>query len=94
MRIHYLQHVPFEDLENIKDWTFSKGSDVMYAVLQGRAIAKGGRIGLAEMLAGQERFSDLVLYSETMLDSIEDEYRVKSDDCLMFAVLADVSHRP
>ncbi len=25
MRIHYLQHVPFEGLENIENWSLSKG---------------------------------------------------------------------
>jgi len=28
MRIHYLQHVPFEDLANIERWAKSRGHDI------------------------------------------------------------------
>jgi GMP synthase-like glutamine amidotransferase len=33
MRIHYLQHVPFEDLANIESWAMSRGHDLSRTLL-------------------------------------------------------------
>ena len=33
MRIHYLQHVPFEDLANIEAWAISRGHDLSRTLL-------------------------------------------------------------
>jgi len=33
MGIHYLQHVPFEGLGNIEDWTISKGHQMSEATV-------------------------------------------------------------
>ncbi len=33
MRIHYLQHVPFEGLGNIENWALSKGHQISEAAV-------------------------------------------------------------
>lgn len=33
MRIHYLQHVPFEDLANIEQWARSRGHEISRTLL-------------------------------------------------------------
>jgi len=33
MKIHYLQHVPFEDLANIKKWAENRGHDISRTLL-------------------------------------------------------------
>lgn len=41
MRIHYLQHVPFEDLANIEEWAKSRGHDLSRTLLfSGESLPK------------------------------------------------------
>jgi GMP synthase-like glutamine amidotransferase len=55
MRIHYLQHVPFEDLANIEAWAKKKGHEV-----------SGTMLFLAEPLPGREEFDWLVIMGGPM----------------------------
>lgn len=63
MRIHYFQHVPFEDLANIEDWANKKG----YTVSATRLFDR-------EALPSMDRFDWLIIMGGPMNIYEEEEY--------------------
>jgi len=64
MRIHYLQHVPFEDLANIEVWAKEKGFNITHTKMSGN-----------ESLPSLDEFDWLVIMGGPM--SVNDEYIYK-----------------
>jgi GMP synthase-like glutamine amidotransferase len=96
MRIHYLQHVPFEDLANISRWAEERGHDVSHTLLFSNKglpgmeefdwlIVMGGPMNICE----HDRYPWLVAEKRFIKQAIEKD-KIVLGICLGAQLMADV----
>lgn len=79
MRIHYLQHVPFEDLANIEVWAGEKGHEVSVT-----------RLYMDETLPALDRFDWLIVMGGPMniYEEVEYPWLIKEKEFIRNAINA------
>jgi GMP synthase-like glutamine amidotransferase len=96
MKIHYLQHVPFEDLANIETWAKDRGHDLSRTLLfQEESLPKLGEFDWLIIMGGpmniyeHDKYPWLMKEKKFILKAIESD-KIVLGICLGAQLMADV----